>query len=119
MADFLRLVEASDNQHRQALEASEIHNRQALAAYRSSFEQSLKDITGVHAKAMDDMHSKVKSSFDRMKYLEKTFAGVPGRITNHLDVQLPTILTDVVGKAITPTLAAVLTESLPPLWLRF
>jgi hypothetical protein len=114
MADFLRSVEASDNQHRQALEASEIRNRQALAAYRSSFEQSLKDIIGVHAKAMDDMQSKVKSSFDRMKYLEKTFAGVPERITNHLDVQLPTILTDVVGKAITPTLAAVLTESLPP-----
>jgi hypothetical protein len=114
MADFLRSVEAFDNQHRQALEASEIRNRQALAACRSSFEQSLKDITGVHAKAMDDMQSKVKSSFDRMKYLEKTFAGVPERITTHLDVQLPTILTDVVGKAITPTLAVVLTESLPP-----
>ena len=34
MADFLRSVEASDNQHRQALEASEIRNRQVLAAYR-------------------------------------------------------------------------------------
>ena len=49
-----------------------------------------------------------------MKYLENTFASVPERITNHLDIQLPAILTDVVGKAITPTLAAVLTESLPP-----
>ena len=114
MADFLRSVEASETQHRQALEASETRNRQALAAYRTSFEQSLKDITGVHAKTMDDMQSKIKSSFDRMKYLEKTFASVPERITNHLDVQLPAILTDVVGKAITPTLAAVLTESLPP-----
>jgi hypothetical protein len=106
MADFLRSVEASETQHRQALEASETQNCQALAAYRTSFEQSLKDITGVHAKTMDDMQSKVKSSFDRMKYLEKTFASVPERIT--------AILTDVVGKAITPTLAAVLTESLPP-----
>ena len=106
MADFLRSVEASETQHRQALEASETRNCQALAAYRTSFEQSLKDITGVHAKTMDDMQSKVKSSFDRMKYLEKTFASVPERIT--------AILTDVVGKAITPTLAAVLTESLPP-----
>jgi len=104
MADFLRSVEASETQHRQALEASETRNRQALAAYRTSFEQSLKDVTGAHAKTMDDMQSKVKSSFDRMKYLEKTFASVPERITNHLDVQLPAILTDVVGKAITPTL---------------
>jgi hypothetical protein len=82
------------------LEASEIRNRQALAAYRTSFEQSLKDITGVHTKTMDDMQSKVKSSFDRMKYLEKTFASVLERITKHLDVQLPAILTDVVGKVI-------------------
>ena len=49
-----------------------------------------------------------------MKYLEKTFASVPERITNHLDVQLPAILTDAVGKAITPTLMTVLTEYLPP-----
>jgi len=114
MADFLRSVETTETQNRQALEASETRNRQALAAYRTSFEQSLKDITEVHTKTMDDMQSKVKSSFDRMKYLEKTFASVPERITNHLDVQLPTILTDVVGKAITPTLTTVLTESLPP-----
>jgi len=108
-ADVLRLVEASETQHRQALEASETRNRQALAACRTSFEQSLKD-----AKTMDDMQSKVKSSFDRMKYLEKTFASVLEHITTHLDVQLPAILTDVVGKAITPTLTAVLEESLPP-----
>jgi len=114
MADFLGSVEASETQHRQALEASETLNRQALAAYRTSFEQSLKDVTEVHAKTMDDMQSKVKSSFDRMKYLEKTFVSIPERITNHLDVQHPSILTDVVGKAITPTLVAVLEESLPP-----
>ena len=114
MVDFLRSVEASETQHRQALEASETRNRQALAAYRTLFEQSLKDISGVHAKTMADMQSKVKSSFDRMKYLEKTFASVPERITTHLDVQLPAILTDIVGKTFTPTLAAVLTESLPP-----
>jgi hypothetical protein len=114
MANFLHSVEATETQHRQALEASETRNHQALAAYRTSFEQSLKDITGVHAKTMDDMQLKVKSSFDRMKYLEKTFASVPERITTHLDVQLPAILTDFVGRAITPTLAAVLTESLPP-----
>ncbi len=62
---------------------------------------------------MDAMQSKVQSGFNRMKYLEKTFAGVPERITNHLDIQLPAILTDVVGTAITPTLTAVLEESLP------
>jgi hypothetical protein len=85
-----------------------------LAEYRTFFEQSLKDVTEVHAKTMDAMQSEVKSSFDRMKYLEKTFASVPERITNHLDVQLPAILTNVVGTAITPTLTAVLEESLPP-----
>jgi hypothetical protein len=114
MADFLRSVESTEALHRQALEASETRHRQALAAYRTSFEQSLKDITAVHTKTMDDMQSKVKSSFDRMKYLEKMFASVPERITNHLDVQLPAILTDAVGKAITPTLRTVLTEYLPP-----
>ena len=113
MADFLRSVEASETQHRQALEASETRNRQALATYRTSFEQSLKEVTEVHAKTMDAMQSKVQGSFDRMKYLEKTFAGVPERITNHLDVRLPAILTDVVGTAITPALTAVLEESLP------
>ena len=114
MADFLRSVESTEALHRQALEASETRNRQALAAYRTSFEQSLKDITAVHTETMDDMQSKVKSCFDRMKYLEKTFASVPGRITNHLDIQLPAILTNAVGKAITPTLTTVLTEYLPP-----
>jgi len=85
-----------------------------LAAYRISFEQSLNDITEVHTKTMDNMQSKVKGNFERMKYLEKMFASVQERITNHLDVQLPTLLTNVVGKAITPTLTTVLTESLPP-----
>ena len=82
----------------------------------TSFEQSQKDITTVHTKTMDDidMQLKVKSSFDRMKYLEKTFSSVPECITNHLDVQLQAILTDTVGKAITPTLTTVLTEYLPP-----
>jgi hypothetical protein len=114
MADFLRSVETTEAQNHQALEACETWNRQALAAYRTSYEQSIKDITEVHTKTMDDMQVKVKSSFNRMKYLEKTFVSVPARITTHLDVMLPAILTDVVGKVITPTLTTVLAESIPP-----
>ena len=113
MAEFLRTVAASDTKHRLAFEASEARNRQALADYRTSLEQSLKEVTTVHAKSMDAMDKRVQGSFDRMKYLEKTFAGVPERFTNHLDARLPAILTEVVGTAITPALTAVLEESLP------
>ena len=49
-----------------------------------------------------------------MKYLEKMFANVPERITSHLDVKLPAILSDVVGKGLTPTLMTVLAEYLSP-----
>ncbi len=49
-----------------------------------------------------------------MKLLEKTFASVPERVTNHLDATLPAILTHVIGQAIIPTLTMVLAESLPP-----
>jgi hypothetical protein len=60
------------------------------------------------------MKGKLKSSFDWMKYLKKTFASVPERVTNHLDATLPAILTKVMGKALTPSLTTMVTESLPP-----
>jgi hypothetical protein len=94
----------------ETIQAIEAQNSQALAALR----QGIMDIAAVHTKAIDDIQVKVRSSFDRMKYLEKTFASVPERVTNHLDATLPAILTHVVGQAITPTLTTVLAESLPP-----
>ncbi len=60
------------------------------------------------------MQGKLKSSFDRMKYLKKTFASIPEHVTNHLDATLSAILTKVMGKALTPSLTTMLTESLPP-----
>ena len=59
VADFLQSVETTETRHRQAFEACETWNRQALAAYRTSCEQSIKDITKVHTKTMDDMRGKV------------------------------------------------------------
>ncbi len=67
-----------------------------------------------HTQAMTGMQGKLKSSFDWMKYLEKTFASVPEHVTNHLDAMLPAILTKVVGKAITSSLTMMMEESLPP-----
>ena len=103
MTDFLK-----------SIEATEVRNCQALEAYRTSYEQSIKNITKVHTKAMDDMQVKARSSFNRMKYLEKMFANVLERITSHLDVKLPAILSDVVGKGLTPTLMTMLAEYLSP-----
>ncbi len=49
-----------------------------------------------------------------MKYLKKMFGSVPEDVTNHLDAMLPAILTKVVGKALTPSLTTMVTQSLPP-----
>ena len=67
-----------------------------------------------HTKSISDMQAKFQGSFDRMKYLEKTFQNVLGLITTHLENRLPAILTDVIGKALAPALTTVLTECLPP-----
>jgi hypothetical protein len=71
-------------------------------------------MTAVHTKNIGDMQAKLQGSFDRMKYLEKTFQNVPVLVTTHLEDRLPAILTDVVTTALAPTLTAVLTEYLPP-----
>ena len=68
-----------------------------------------------HTTSIGDMQAKLQGSFDRMKYLKKTFQNVPGLVTTHLEARLPAILTDVVGKALAPTLTTVLTECLPPI----
>jgi hypothetical protein len=97
--DFIRAMENTNKQ-----------NAVALADY----EQRIFDMTAVHTKSIGDMQAKLQGSFDRMKYLEKTFQNVPGLVTTHLEDRLPAILTDVVGNALAPTLTMVLTECLPP-----
>jgi hypothetical protein len=72
------------------------------------------DMAEVHTKSIGDMQAKLQSSFDRMKYLERTYQNVPGLVTTHLEDRLPAILTNVVGKALAPALTTVLTECLPP-----
>ena len=96
--DFIRAMENTNKQ-----------NAVALADY----ERRIFDMTAVHTKSIGDMQAKLQGSFDRMKYLEKTFHNVPGLVTMHLEDRLPAILTDVVGKALAPTLTTVLTECLP------
>ncbi len=103
-------VASSMSELLETIQAIKARNSQALVALR----QGITDIAAVHTKAIDNIQVKVRSSFDRMKYLEKMFASVPECVTNHLDATLPAILTHVVGQAITPTLTTVLAESLPP-----
>jgi hypothetical protein len=93
-----------------AMENTNKKNAVALEDY----ERRIFDMTAVHTKSIGDMQAKLQGSFDRMKYLEKTFQNVPGLVTTHLEDRLPAILTDVVGKALAPTLTTVLTECLPP-----
>jgi hypothetical protein len=94
----------------QAMEA----NAASFWLYVEKANENLATIAGNHTQTMTHMQGKLKSSFDRMKYLKKTFASVPERVTNHLDAMLPAILTKVVGKALTPSLTMIVTESLPP-----
>jgi hypothetical protein len=97
--DFIRAMENTNKKNAVALE---------------EYERRIFDMTAVHTKNLGDMQAKLQGSFDRMKYLEKTFLSVPGLVTTHLEDQLPAILTDVVTTALAPTLTAVLTECLPP-----
>ncbi len=94
----------------QAMEA----NVASFWLYVEKANENLATIAGNHTQAMTNMQGKLKSSFDWMKYLKKTFASNPERVTNHLDATLPAILTKVLGKALTPSLTTMVTESLPP-----
>ena len=78
------------------------------------YERCILAMTEVHTKNIGDMQAKLQGSFDRMRYLEKTFQNVPGLVATHLEDRLPAILTDVVGAALAPTLTTVLTECLNP-----
>ncbi len=92
VSGFLQAMEASKAQHLQAVEVNAAQNHQALEAHKASFQQYVKEanksiatITAAHTQSMTDMQTKLHSSFDRMKYLEKTFKDVPAHT--------PTILT--------------------------
>jgi hypothetical protein len=98
IADFIRTMENNATKNAAALEDC---NQHTLA------------MTAAHVKSIGDMQAKLQGSFDRMKYLEKTFQDVPGLITTHLEAQLPAILTDVVGTALAPTITTVLNKCLP------
>jgi hypothetical protein len=91
---------------RLAVESNASAFLQAMEATAASFwryvekaNKNLATIAKNHTQAMTDMQGKLKSSFDRMKDLKKTFASIPERVTNHLDATLPAILTEVVGKS--------------------
>ncbi len=103
-------VESNASAFLQAMEA----NAASCWLYVAKANKNLATIAGNHTHAMTDMQKKLKSSFDRMKYLKKTFASVPEHVTNHLDATLPAILTKVMGKALMPSLTTMVTESLPP-----
>ena len=105
----------------QALEDSEAQTRIALDAQRASFVQyigeanrSIEAITAAHTQSMTNMQSKLQSSFDRMRYLEKTFKDVPQHVTNHLDMTVPQVIASAVDRTLPTTLATVLQESLSP-----
>jgi hypothetical protein len=103
-------VESNASTFLQAMEA----NAASFWLYVEKANKNLATIAGNHTQAMTDMQGKLKSSYNRMKYLKKTFASIPEHVTNHLDATLPAILTKVVGKALTPSLTTMVTESLPP-----
>ena len=65
MANFLRAIEVSEQQNA----ITEQKNAKALAAY----EQRVMAMAEAHSKSIGDMQAKLQGSFDRMKYLEKTF----------------------------------------------
>ncbi len=73
MANFLRAIEVSE-QHNAITEQKNVN---ALAAY----EQRVMVMAEVHTKSIGDMQAKLQSSFDRMKYLEKSFQNVPVPLT--------------------------------------
>jgi hypothetical protein len=88
----------------QSVEATEVRNRQALEAYK----QSITDITEAHNNAMEDMQRQLRSSFNRMKHLERMYKDVPTHVTNHLDKTVPAVVASVVNQTLPATLATAL-----------
>jgi hypothetical protein len=58
--DFIRAMENTNKKNAVALE---------------EYERRIFDMTAVHTKSIGDMQAKLQGSFNRMKYLEKTFRG--------------------------------------------
>ncbi len=108
-------MESNASAFLQAMEA----NAASFWLYVEKANKNLATIDGNHTQAMTDMQGKLKSSFHRMKYLEKTFASIPERVTNHLGAKLPAIPTKVVDKALTPSLTTMVMKSLPPTMVSF
>ena len=104
-----------------ALEDSEAQTRNALDAHRASFVQNIGEanrsiaaITTAHTQTMTNMQSKLQGSFDRMRFLERTFKDVPKHVTDHLDTTVPRVIASVVDRMLPTTLATVLQDSLSP-----
>ncbi len=132
VSGFLQAMEASKAQHRQALEvnaaqncqALEVNaaqNRQALEAKKALFQQyveeankSIVTITAAHTQSLTDMQTKLHSSFDQMKYLEKTFKDVLAHITNHLDKTVPQVIASVVDWTLPITLTTAIKDMISP-----
>jgi hypothetical protein len=94
----------------QSVEATEVRNRQALEAYK----QSIMVITKAHNNAMDNMQQQHRSSFDRMKHLERTFKDVPTHVTNYLDKTVPAVIALVVNQTLPATLVTALQDIISP-----
>ncbi len=132
VSGFLQAMEASEAQHHQALEVNAVQNCQALEvnaaqncqaleAHKASFQQYVKEanksivtITAAHTQSMTDMQTKLHSSFDWMKYHEKTFKDVPAHITNHLDKMVPQVIASVVDQTLPITLTTALKDMISP-----
>ena len=110
MSTFLRALEDSEAQTRIALDAQ----RASFVQYIGEANRSIEAITAAHTQSMTDMQSKLQSSFDRMRYLEKTFKDVPRHVTDHLDTTVPQVIASAVDRTLPTTLATVLQESLSP-----
>ena len=110
MSTFLRALEDSEAQTRIALDAQ----RASFVQYIGEANRSIEAITAAHTQSMTDMQSKLQSSFDRMRYLEKTFKDVPRHVTDHLDMTVPQVIASAVDRTLPTTLATVLQESLSP-----
>jgi len=109
VSTFLRALEDSDAQTRIALDAQ----RASFVQYIGEANRSIAAITAAHTQSMTDMQSKIQT-FDRMRYLEKTFKDVPQHVTNHLDTTVPHVIASAVDRTLPTTLATVLQESLSP-----
>ncbi len=132
VSGFLQAMEASKSQHRQALEVNAAQNRQALEvnaaqnhqaleAHKASFQQYVKEanksivtITAAHTQSMTDMQTKLHSSLNRMKYLEKNFKDIPARITDHLNKTVPQVIASVVDWTLPITLTTALKDTISP-----